>query len=68
MRSYHNITVIVDGEEYKIDTNYCYLLTCTKVGGWQLFNRWDGTEFLIGGEFDSEEFIIKCGEVIVCGK
>lgn len=68
MKSYYDVTVIVDGKEYKISTNYHFLLTCTKVGGWQLFKRWDGTEVLIGGEFESKEFIIKSGDIIVCGE
>jgi hypothetical protein len=27
------------------------IVTCTRVGGWEVWNRWDGIEELLGGEY-----------------
>lgn len=52
--SYHDVIVYVGNVAYKPSENFGLLLTCTKVGGWELWNRWYGKETKIGGEFDGE--------------
>ena len=55
-KSYHGVCVVVNGIDYKISRDYMIRLTCSKTGGWQLFNIWGESihnPSLIGGEFDS---------------
>ena len=63
--SYHDVIVVVDGTEYRIRTNYAYQLTCTHTAGWRLYFVWDGRERLVGGEYDSDEFLIRVGHMVV---
>ena len=67
-RSYHDVVVIIDGVRYPIKDNYSYVLSCTKVGGWNLYNKWNGKETLIGGEFESDSFQIEVDNIIICGE
>jgi hypothetical protein len=68
-QSYHDVTVFVDGEAHRIAGNYAYQLTCTKMGGWQLWHKWGRQEArLIGGEYDDGTFRIEIAGVVVCGK
>ena len=67
MKSYHDITVIVDGKKYRMD-NYAHRLTCTKASGWCLWSTWDGSERLLGGEYEPGEFTILVGKTLVCGR
>lgn len=30
---------------------YGVMAICTRAGGWEIWNRWDGTEELLGGEY-----------------
>jgi hypothetical protein len=64
--TYHDVVVIVDGTRYRIRDSYAYKLTCTRVGGWCLFYEWAGESRLIGGEYDSNEFVIEVRGVVVC--
>lgn len=61
--SYHETIVEIDGERYELfNLPFEYELTCTRVGGWQL---WKSKE-LIGGEFGSgEAFKIYFGDTLV---
>lgn len=60
--SYHDLSVIVNGKVYVPSNDYGLSLTCTRVGGWELW----GGESLIGGEFNYDaEFKIKMGDVVV---
>ena len=67
MPSYHDVVVIVDGREYRISQSYAFELACTRVAGWRLwYNTPGGESTLIGGEYDSDEFIIKVQDWVVC--
>lgn len=64
--SYHNVECIVDNKRYKISNNYAFLLMCTRVGGWEFWERWDKHEKLIASEFGNQNFeIISNGVTIL---
>lgn len=31
------------------------MVTCTRVGGWEAWNRWDGVDELLGGEYNNQK-------------
>lgn len=77
--TYHDVSVVVNGITYKICDNYAYWLECTKIGGWQLWYRWNNNcddlndnrpwnadEKLIGGEYNCDDFKILINDVIIC--
>lgn len=67
IKSYHDVTVIVNGVEYNLfNSSYGLLLTCDRLAGWQLwFNPRQPNEKLIGGEYNHDVFKIKMGDYIV---
>ena len=65
--SYHDVVIFVNGKCHRIKDNYAYELTCTRVGGWQLWRTWEGKSELVGGEYDNEDFRIKVSGRVICG-
>jgi hypothetical protein len=50
--TYHDVIVSVKGKDYRLfDHSYGLRLTCTRAGGWELWNMWGGKEELMGGEY-----------------
>ncbi len=64
--SYHDVTVFINGEKYKITDDYAYLLQCTRSGGWSLWCKWNGNEMNIGSEYGDTAFRIEVRGVVVC--
>jgi hypothetical protein len=68
VRSYHDVEVGFDGKRGKLfDLSYGLELTCTRAGGWQLWNKWEGRSTLVAGEYDSPELMVWVAGVLVCG-
>lgn len=65
--SYHDVVVYVEGMRYYLTDNYAYVLTCTKSGGWELWERWKNSERLLGGEFSGKPFAIEIRGIMVLG-
>ena len=67
--SYHDVVVYVDGVPFKIKDTYGLELSCTRVGGWQLWLRKSESEcVLIGGEYEESSFSVVVGGIVVCVK
>lgn len=67
IKSYHDVTVIVDDIEYNLfNSSYGLMLICDRLSGWQLwFNARMPNEKLMGGEYNNNKFQIKFGDNIV---
>lgn len=66
-KSYHSVKVTVGDKEYKIfDSSYSLILTCTRTGGWELWEKREGTETLLGQEFGTALFLIEADGQIIC--
>ena len=69
-KSYHDVTVVVDGNEYNLfNSGYGLSLECCRVAGWQLWDKWNPEKEprLIGGEYNNnKEFKILINGVIIC--
>lgn len=58
--SYHDVVVIFDGVRYKVfDQPYSMLITCTRAGGWEFWENYQGAQTLLGGEFNAKPFRIE---------
>jgi hypothetical protein len=76
MSSYHDVVVYVGNVAYKPSDNFALELTCTKVGGWQLWqdvnpaghHAVEARYKLLGGEFDVEPFCIEVAGVVIAGE
>ena len=66
MKTYHDVIVYIQEKAYRIADDYTYQLTCSKIGGWQLWQLRDNKEELIGGEYDSDNFRIEVAKEIIC--
>jgi len=64
--TYRDVTIIVNGETYSISGDYRLSLECTRIAGWRLFQKWQQEEVLVGGEYDSNEFMIFVDEIKIC--
>lgn len=69
MKTYHDITVIVDGKKYRPANDHTLEITMMSSAGWRLWRiGFSGNKSLIGGEFDSEDFRIYCDDILICGE
>jgi hypothetical protein len=65
--SYHDVIVYINEKSYRIfDCSYGLQLTCTRAGGWELWDYWDDHEVLIGGEYNGDNFRIEVDGIIIC--
>lgn len=67
--SYHDVSIFINDREFHIaGGGYGLELTCCRAAGWRLWNTWQTRETpeLIGGEYDSEKFVIKINGCIIC--
>lgn len=57
--SYHDLYITADGIPRTSIFNLPYgvIVTCTRVGGWEAWNKWEGVEELLGGEYNSTKGI-----------
>lgn len=66
--SYHDVVVHFGEQSIRLcDASYGLRLTCTRAGGWDLWNVWRGDEKLLGSEYGDEPFCIEVRGVAVCG-
>jgi len=50
--SYHDVVVFVNDKPMRVfDASYGMLLTCTRAGGWELWENWRGVKNLLAGEY-----------------
>ena len=68
-KSYHDVVIIIDGKRYDLfNLPYGYQITCTRVGGWELWYKEFDMEYKqVGGEYDSKSFQIEVAGKIICG-
>lgn len=67
-RSYHDVEVEFDGKRVRLfDAGYGLMLTCTRMGGWELWNKWAGKEELLAGEYHTIPLRVIVDGVVVCG-
>ena len=68
--SYHDVVVSFGDKKIPLfDASYGLMLTCTRAGGWELWNRWGGTEELLAGEFNEVPLTIEvAGHAILRSK
>ena len=66
--SYHDIEVFIDGVRYCPSRNYALSLVCSKATGWRLYYEWQGTQKLLGGEFDGHDMCIAAADQVILGK
>ena len=67
--TYHDVVVYVDGQEYCLSDHYGLELTCTRAGGWQLWNTWNKAldqAVQIGGEYHGGDFRIEVAGHVIC--
>jgi hypothetical protein len=66
--TYHDVVVQIKGQDYRLfDHSYGLRLTCTRAGGWELWNMWGGKEELLGGEFAGlGPFSISVQGMLIC--
>lgn len=69
-RSYHDVVVhVAGGRAYRIfDSAYGLRLTCTRAGGWELWNVWGGKEELLAGEYGSTRLSVVVDGIVICGE
>ena len=66
---YQEVVVQVGEQEYRIfNRPYGIILTCTRLGGWELWERWKTGECLLGGEFQDTSFSIHVNGVCIFRK
>jgi len=65
MPSYHDLVVRCGEKEYKITDSFSYVLTCTRVGGWCFWHKWNGQSELLGGEHEKEPFSVWVGDRVI---
>lgn len=65
--SYHDVVVFVNGQKYEIANHYGIMLTCTRAGGWELWDVSGGAgEKQIGGEYSGNDFRIEVKGFVIC--
>lgn len=68
-RSYHDVEVEFSGKRMRLfDASYGLLLSCTRCGGWELWNRWGGKEELLAGEYNEIPLRVYVAGILICGK
>jgi hypothetical protein len=51
--SYHDVDVYLDDVKHNIfNSSYGLQLTCTRAAGWEVWNKFEGEEELLAGEFN----------------
>jgi hypothetical protein len=66
--SYHDVEVEFAGKRYRLfDESYGLRLICTRAGGWELWNVWNGVEELLAGEYNEIPLTIFVDGKIICG-
>lgn len=61
--SYHDVVVSFGGQRHRLfDVSYGLQLQCTRVAGWELWNRWGGVNELLAGEFHTVPLTVEVGE------
>jgi hypothetical protein len=69
VRSYHDVEVEFGGNRYRLfDVSYGLMLTCTRMGGWELWNRWDGKDELLASEYGTIKLTVIVDGIVVCGE
>lgn len=67
-RSYHDVEVEYGGKRFRLfDVSYGLRLTCTRAGGWELWNMWEGKEEFLAGEFRDPPLRVYVAGVLICG-
>ncbi len=66
--TYHDVIVHAAGRDLRLfDHSYGLRLTCTRAGGWELWNMWGGEEELLGGEYAGlGPFSVSVQGMIIC--
>jgi hypothetical protein len=68
-RSYHDVEVEFSGKRIRLfDASYGLLLSCTRCGGWELWNRLGGKEELLAGEYNEIQLRVYVAGILICGK
>lgn len=68
-RTYHDVEVEWGGKRVRLfDAGYGLLLTCCRVAGWELWNRWGGKEELLAGEYHTTPLKVFVAGQLVCGR
>jgi hypothetical protein len=69
-RSYHDVEVEYEGGRFHIfDMPYSWHLTCTRAGGWELWDMWCAEGKLLAGEFNKRKPLrVYVAGVLICGK
>lgn len=57
--TYHDVECVVGKDSYFIKHDYSLELSCTRVGGWCLWRKWQDKSRLIAGEYDEPKLRIK---------
>lgn len=66
--SYHDVEVEFNGLRVALfDASWGLRLTCTRFGGWELWNLWDGKEALLAGEYNAVPLRVYVSGVMICG-
>lgn len=65
--SYHDlyITTATLQRTSIFNLSYGLQVTCTRVGGWQLWNIWGGKEELLAGEYDGNGLRLDVGGHVI---
>jgi hypothetical protein len=65
--SYHDLHITTATLERTsiFDLSYGLQVTCTRAGGWQLWNTWGGKEELLAGEYDGNGLRLDVGGNII---
>lgn len=68
--SYHDVSVEWGGRapELLFNLPFNLMLSCTRVGGWELYQH-DGKDYLrIAGEYHTTKLIVRVAGEVICGE